>query len=292
MKSLIALSGLAGIALFGHGVQDGNPSHLPPQSGTRTPAVALSEIHAIQPGAPLAQSRCRYEAEISVSEAAGAGDHLWVDAGSGSLEVIGVSGLTEARAVARACASHEEFLEELRVTAQKDGDRVVIDTFYPDWNDGWGWGNRYARLDLRIEVPEGMAAEIRDSSGEIRVELLGDLDIRDSSGEIEGGNLLGRVNIDDSSGEIILWDISGDVEIDDSSGEIQLEGVGGGVVLSDGSGEIDIRDVVETVRIIRDSSGSIDVEQVGGDFIVERDGSGSIHYRDIQGRVDVPRRRR
>jgi len=279
MRSVIAVFVLAGSAL------------LIPSRQAVQPIAALTGSSSL-PSSPVAntQDRCRYEAERNVTVAADPGDTFRLRAGSGSLEVMGVAGLDRVQVVARACASHEDFLEDLRVTSEKDGGEIFVDTHYPDM-DGFGWGNRYARLDLRIEVPEAMVSEIRDSSGEMRVGHLGSLRIQDGSGELEVFSIQGNVSIDDNSGEISLWDVTGDVEIDDGSGEMELEGIGGMVLVSDGSGEIDVRDVEGTVRVVRDGSGSINVDGVGGDFVVERDGSGGIDFRNVQGRIDIPRRR-
>jgi hypothetical protein len=284
MKAVIALSGLAGFILFG-------PPLLHLHRDARRVVVKV-EPRVVTDVRQDVQSRCNFEAERSLSVPAGADGLVRVEAGSGSLEVVGVAGLAEVRATARACASREEFLEDLRLTSDRSGSTVRIETHYPDWSDRGGWGNRYARLDLRVEVPEGMMAEIQDSSGEIYVAGLGDLDIRDSSGEIEGEALLGNVRIDDSSGEVVVREVAGDVEIEDGSGEIQLADVGGAVMLEDGSGEIEVERVAGTVRVVRDGSGSINVDGVGGDFIVDRDGSGGITYRNVKGRVDVPRKGR
>lgn len=284
MKAVIALSGLAGFILIG-------PPLLYSYHKTHRVVVRV-EAPKVTDARKQVQSDCNYEAERSLSLPARADELVRVRAGSGSLEVVGVPGLGEVRATARACASQAEFLEDLQLSSDRNGSEVRIETHYPDWSDRGGWGNRYARLDLRVEVPEGMMTDIQDSSGEIYVEGLGDLDIRDSSGEIEGEALLGRVRIDDSSGEIVLRDVTGDVEIEDGSGEIELSDIGGAVLLSDGSGEIDVSRVAGTVRVARDGSGSIEVDGVGGDFIVDRDGSGSIEYRNVTGRVDVPRKGR
>jgi len=296
MKSLIALSALSGLVLLGPG-PDLSPSaselhRVREVQRVRAVARVESVAHARVVGnaVPETQSRCRYEAERSLTVAASADDVLRLDAGSGSLEVMGVAGLTEVRAMARACASEEDYLDDLRLSSDRRGSEVHIDTHYPEMS-GFGWGNRYARLDLRVEVPEAMAAEILDSSGEMRVGHLGDLRVDDNSGEIEIFSIQGDVVIDDGSGEIDVWDVTGNVEIDDGSGEMTLEGIGGMVVLRDGSGEIDVRDVEGTVRVIDDGSGDIDVDGVGGDFIVEDDGSGDIDFRDVQGRVDIPRKR-
>jgi hypothetical protein len=284
MKAVIAVSGLAGFLLFGPNLSHLIRDAIRPQVPVRPPEV----VHVVR----NVQTSCRYEAQRSLSIPAESGDLLRLVAGSGSLEVVGVAGLREVRATARACASHEELLEDLRLDGGRNGATVRVETLYPDARDRGGWGSRYARLDLRLEVPEGMRGEIRDSSGEMTVSGTGDLDIDDSSGEIHAHDILGSLRIDDSSGEIVLRDVTGDVEIDDGSGEIDVSGIGGSLTVRDGSGEIDAGDIQGTVRVVRDGSGSIQVNGVGGDFVVERDGSGGIDFRNVTGRVDVPRKGR
>ena len=71
-----------------------------------------------------------------------------------------------------------------------------------------------------------------------------------------------------------------------------MRNVLGSLRLRDGSGGIDVSEIGQSVVIESDGSGSIDVRTVGGDFIVERDGSGSIRHSSVEGRVDVPVRRR
>jgi hypothetical protein len=288
MKAVIAASALAGFLLFGPGL-----AHSHHASNSHTVIVdAHVATHVATHVTHDAQSRCKYQEDLDLSIAVGGGDVLRLLAGSGSLQVDGVEGLTEVRAEARACASHEEFLEDLDLTFDMNGDQLLVETHYPDFDGTRSWGNRYARLDLRLEVPMGMAADIRDSSGEMALAGMGALTVEDSSGEIEIHGITGSVKIDDSSGEIEVWDVTGDVEIDDGSGEINLENIRGGVTIDDGSGEIDARNVEGTFRVVRDGSGSIEVDGVGGDFVVERDGSGSIRHRDVSGTVDIPRRRR
>ncbi len=313
MKSVIALSALAGMVLLGPAHDSFRPgsfrfdsvrhsttpetgmvaradAHPAMEEGSGVHPVVRSRLHPAGQPVSEVQSRCRYEAQRDLTLSAGPGDAFRLEAGSGSLEVMGVAGLDEIRVVARACASEEGYLEDLRVSSRRDGAEIFVETHYPDVGR-WSWTNGYARLDLRIQVPEGMVADIRDSSGEMRIEHLGSLRIQDGSGGMEVFSIQGDVLIDDNSGEILLRDVTGDVEIDDGSGEMHLEGIGGTVTLRDGSGEIDVLDVEGTVRVIRDGSGSINVDGVGGDFIVERDGSGGIEFRDVQGRVEIPKKR-
>jgi hypothetical protein len=284
MKAVIVLSGLAGFVLFG-------PKLIHSHHVTHHHAIRVAPGVAAHMG-NVGQSSCEFEEELTFDVGVGSGDVLRVYAGSGSLEVVGVDGLGQVRAVARACASHREFLEELDLTAEMEGSALVVRTHYPDFRGTGGWNNRYARLDLRMEVPGGMVADIQDSSGGIRVEGLGALTIQDGSGEIEAIDIAGAVEIDDSSGEVDLRNVTGDVVIDDGSGEINVIDMRGDLIIEDGSGEIDVEGVEGSVRVIRDGSGSIAVEDVSGDFIVERDGSGSIRHSGVSGRVDIPRKGR
>lgn len=284
MKLLILGSALCGMLIFG------------------APGVSVHDSHGVAHASHVdhathqadAQDRCRYEEERSLELSAGSGDQLVLTVGSGSLEVIGRSGLSEVRAVGRVCSSHEEWLEELDIVGERRGSEVVVEATYPDrdnWRDLFR-GNNYARIDMVVEVPAGMAAEIDDSSGGITIRDLGSLYIDDSSGEIEIENCSGSIEIDDSSGEIWVTGVRGDLIVDDSSGEIELFDIEGSVTITDGSGEIQVEDVTQDVLVRSDGSGSIYVDGVGGDFIVRRDGSGSIRYRNVEGEVDIPRRRR
>jgi len=313
MKAVIFFSGLAGLILFG-------PPVIKPLFHKHEVSVIVHEIkheieaeiqeelkHEFDHQSWDSQDRCRYEAERTASSS-GSVDALRLTAGSGFLEVVGVEGLREVRAVARACASHEEFLDDLLLLPDMAGNTFILETHYPDFS-GWRGGNRYARLDLRVEFPAGLAADIEDGSGEISISDLGslmlddgsgevvingirgDLTIDDGSGELEIRGVSGTVSLDDGSGEIVLVDVGSDVMIDDSSGEIEVRGVGGSIELRDSSGEIDVQDVIGNVRVLSDSSGDIQVEGVGGDFIVDRDGSGSIQHEAVQGTVDIPKKK-
>lgn len=312
MKAVIFFSGLAGLLIFGPPFFKSRAHHhdvtVVVRESPAREAVRIREAPR-QESSWEGQARCRFEAERRLASSASGVRELLLEAGSGSLEVRGVTGLREIQAVARACASREEFLEDLQLTAETSGSVFRLQARYPEWQ-GWTGGDRYARLDLVVQVPDGMAAEIldgagamevselgsvsiRDGSGEVRVEgIRGDLIIRDGSGELEIRGVSGFVEIQDGSGEILLQDVGADVEIQDSSGEVEIQGVAGSVILSDSSGELDVRDVLGSVHVLRDSSGDIRVRGVGQDFVVDRDGSGKIEHEGVAGRIDVPRKNR
>lgn len=300
MKAVIFFSGLAGLLIFGPPAWKAHRQH-----GVSVVVHEVSHIRVSSNG----QDDCRFEAERRVSSPAGSVDMLRLDAGSGSLTVTGVDGLGEIRAVARACASNETFLDDLQITSTMEGSSLVVETHYPDLSGRTG-GNRYARLDLTVEVPMGLAAEIQDGSGEASFAGLGPLTLQDGSGGVSVMGIMGDLTIHDGSGELKIRDVSGvvrvedgsggitvensgsDVEIRDSSGEMEIRGVEGSVTLQDGSGGIDVSDVTGSVRVVVDSSGEIDVRGITGDFIVEKDGSGSIRHEAVQGTVTIPRKGR
>lgn len=235
---------------------------------------------------------CAYEVEREFSVAADASGMLSLEVGSGELHVEGREGLEEIVVVGMLCASHEEYLDEMDVSIERsNGGEVVIQAMYPsDRNDTHG--RSVARIDLTVLMPRGMTVDIDDSSGGIDVSGTGDLSVDDSSGDLRVHDVDGSLRIDDSSGSLDVQNVSGDVEIDDGSGGLELRMIGGSVHLRDGSGGIEATRIDGDVVVESDGSGGIDVRDVGGDFVVSRDGSGGIRHSGVEGRIDVPRKRR
>ena len=235
---------------------------------------------------------CRHEAQRNTTIAVQDAKRLVVEAGSGMLKIVGKPGISHVRVSGRACASSAALLEEITLRTNRSGSDVIVEANIRDRrNNDWSFrDNEYARLDVEMEVPARMIAEIHDGSGSIDLSNLGAVVIEDGSGDIVADNLNGDVEIEDGSGGIRLVDIAGRVTIDDGSGEITLRNVGGLIDIDDNSGEINIRVARNTVRI-SDSSGSIDVSDIDGDFVVTDDSSGGIDYDNVKGKVDIPRRK-
>jgi hypothetical protein len=232
---------------------------------------------------------CAFMIDREVSIAASAGQLLRVSAGSGELRVEGRDGLREVRVVGTACASEERFLDDLTVTVEEVRGEIVLTAHYPE-SRSWR-GNRTAKIDLLVEMPRGMSADIDDSSGSMEIRGSGALDIDDSSGSIVVRGAEGTVRIDDGSGSIEIVDVAGDVYVDDGSGGITIQGARGSVYVEDGSGSVSIEEVGRDV-VVDDGSGSIRVQNVRGDFSVPNDGSGGIRHSGVEGTVDVPESRR
>jgi hypothetical protein len=184
-------------------------------------------------------------------------------------------------------------LNQIKLIAERRGDVVFIKADIPD-HDWRSYGDNYsASLDLVIEVPQGIDADIADGSGEAKIMNVGSLEMTDGSGSLDVIGATGSVRITDGSGELTIENVGGDVRVEDGSGEINVRNVTGSfTVESDGSGSIYASDVRGSVIVQNDGSGSIEVNKVGKEFRVESKGSGSIDYADVSGRIDIPERHR
>jgi len=233
---------------------------------------------------------CEYEKQLDVTLNLAGSEQLSIAAAAGDLQITGHEGSTEARARGKVCASKEEWLEQS--TLETEGGRnASIAVSLPSSDNSWSLlGSSYVYMDLEIDVPAGMALDVRDSSGDVAIEGTGAVTIKDSSGDIEIDNVRGDVVLEDSSGDIDLATIAGNVTVrQDSSGDIDGRGIEGTVrIEKDSSGDIRFREVRDDFVVERDSSGDIAADTIGGDFRVLKDGSGEIRSNNVSGEVDIP----
>ena len=228
----------------------------------------------------------------AVVDAAGART-VEVDAAAGILRVEGKPGLRQVQITGTARASSQRLLNEIKLIAERRGDLVFIKADMPDhngsrWDDDWS-----VALDLVIQVPQGINADISDGSGDTKIFNVGALEASDGSGDFSVDGAAGSVRISDGSGNLTIENVGGDVRVTDGSGDINVRNVSGSfTVETDGSGSIYATDVRGSVVVENDGSGEIEVKQVGKDFRVEHKGSGNIDYADVSGRVDIPERHR
>jgi hypothetical protein len=239
--------------------------------------------------APAAQAwDCKYERNIDqVLDLAGS-EELTVNAAAGDLEIRG-GAAGEAVIRGTYCVSEEAWLEHQAIVTES-GRRAEISVDLPD-SSGWSLtGSRYAYLDLELRVPNDIALNVNDSSGDVEISGVAAVRVNDSSGNLELEDIGGPVVLRDSSGDIELADIRGDVTVEnDSSGDIDGERITGNVLVEkDSSGGMYFAGVSGNVTIERDSSGDITARDVGGDFTVLRDGSGAIRAVNVEGKVDIP----
>ena len=226
----------------------------------------------------------------AVVDAAGARS-VEVEAAAGSLRIEGKAGLKQVQVTGTARASSQSFLSEIRLIAERRGDVVFIKADIPDGEWGRDHDNYAGALDLVVQVPQGINAEVSDGSGDARVFNVGALEASDGSGDfsVDGA---ASVRITDGSGNLRIENVGGDVRVNDGSGEIDVRNVTGSfTVETDGSGSITATDVRGSVIVENDGSGEIEVNKIGRDFRVENKGSGNIDYTSVSGQINIPDRR-
>jgi hypothetical protein len=255
-------------------------------------ALVLTGLLLYQFSSEVVAGPCKFEKDIDLTVDLTSSNILAIHAGAGELDVVGVTGSNQAVIKGKVCASKEEWLEESTVNTSV-GNNAKIEVYLPSSDNGWSWsGSSYVWMDLRIEVPADLALKVKDSSGDLFLKNIADLEIQDSSGDIEIESARGTISIADSSGDIDIDEAEGDLTIEsDSSGDINANDIRGSVlVLNDSSGDIDLTHISDDVVVEKDSSGDINVSDVGGDFRVLKDGSGGISSRDVTGEVQIPKK--
>ena len=213
-----------------------------------------------------------YEEQRDLSLDAGGIGTVDIEAGSGSLEVSGVSGADEIAVTAtiqvpdRDADKASKIIEsDLVLTLEKREDTAVLKAYFEDkfWRRG-----ESPSIELLVQMPDNLNLAVDDGSGSISVsDISGAIEVEDGSGSITMTNVGGEVQIDDGSGSILADDVGGDLSIDDGSGAIKVRGVTGSVIIDDGSGSINVSDVEQ-------------------DLIIIDDGSGGLNFSNIKGRVD------
>jgi DUF4097 and DUF4098 domain-containing protein YvlB len=261
--------------------------------------------------APVAMSAesCDFRADRNTGWDAAGVVKIVIRTGAGDLKVHGNADGRRIDAKGVACAGKQALLDQSQVSVRREGNVVYVETKLPQDDDDGSWGrNEYAYIDLGVTVPDNIAVEAIDSSGDATFEDLKSLSLQDSSGDLTLARIAGSLAVTDSSGDLEIEkagsvrvnDSSGDVDIDDvqgdvlvqndSSGDIEIAKVDGSVTIEqDSSGTIRVEDVRGSVTVNNDSSGDIYAGRVKGDFTVKNDSSGSIGHSAIGGKISVPR---
>lgn len=230
----------------------------------------VAALLAIAFSASVFADDCVFNARRDLDLPAAGLNSLILKTQAGDLRIVGVAGITKVELHGKACASSAEQLEKLQLQHRGGGDRLEVNTTAPDEKEMKLFGSNYAYIDLEVRVPQTLALELTDSSGDIEITDSGAVDLTDSSGDI---------TIHDPRGDVRIRDTSGDIEIDQAQGNV--------VVASDSSGDIEIEGARLDVTVENDSSGDIEIKKVSGNARVGRDSSGDIRFRSIGGNAEV-----
>lgn len=213
-----------------------------------------------------------------------------VTAGAGWLRIEGHGGFTQMRAHGTAHGSTPALLEQVKLDVTRAGDTLVVVGSVPA--DGTSVGQP-AALDLTLDVPDDLALDVDDQSGETIIRDVGPLRIRTGgSGGLSIDGVNGPLDVRDGPGDMEALNIRGDVHIMDGAGNVYITNVHGSVFIpTDGSGEIQLAEVTGNVTIGPKTSGDVSVRNIDGDLSVAATGDGSVEFHDVRGHVKVPRGR-
>ena len=223
---------------------------------------------------------------------------LTIDASAGAKAALG----------GKACASSEEFLQQLKLSQHKAGDKLYVTARREGSFGGIFFGNSYAYLKLAGTLPDNITVQLKVGSGDAVVTGASVLSADVGSGDVEARHIRGLVAAKVGSGDITLEDIgslnvisvgSGDLSAGKvrgpakvgsvGSGDFELKGASGDVEIgSVGSGDAKVSEVTGSVSVASLGSGDVDVQDVRGDLSVQSKGSGSVNHDRIDGRVSVP----
>ncbi len=140
----------------------------------------------------------------------------------------------------------------------------------------WGWNDiDVARLDL--EIPEGVALDIDNSSGDVRVNgYTGDiLIVSASSGDLFLKDVKADVRARTTSGDLVMRKITGEVSARSTSGDQEFFEINGDMITGSTSGDI------EVIRL----TGDLDIGSTSGDIELD-DVKGSISASSTSGDIE------
>ena len=185
----------------------------------------------------------------------------------------------------RACASSQEWLEQLVLDQRKVGDKLVVSLRREGRDSGISLGSSYAWLDIRGSVPDNLPLQFKVGSGDASVDNAQSLSVDVGSGD---AIVRGTRGIHAAVG-------SGDLDIDGGSslnllslgsGDVKVRNIGGDAVTGTvGSGDLKISDVRGNARLDTVGSGDIGFKRVQGNVEVGVVGSGDVDLSDIGGNV-------
>ncbi|HEY2345653.1 MAG TPA: DUF4097 family beta strand repeat-containing protein [Xanthomonadaceae bacterium] len=211
----------------------------------------------------------------------------------------------------RACASTQKQLPGLQLIQHREGDRLIVEA--KDENPTFVglvlFGNRYAYLDLHIDVPASLAVEIDVGSGDSWVKNVAELKAQVGSGDLDVAGVQGHFEAKVNSGDIKAADVgdthvgsvgSGDFTVDQVRGSVTVGSVGSGDFTAEhvrgdvgigsvGSGDASARTIGGNVDVGSIGSGDLHVRGVGHDLHVANIGSGDIEHADVAGKVNIPK---
>jgi hypothetical protein len=271
--------------------------------------LALATLTAA--GAASAQEpRCKHTAPRQLALELAGVKAVVFDIGPNELKLDATPG-APAGIAGKACASSADALAGLKLTQERNGDKLLVRAWRDGYFSGISFKENYAYQTLTATLPDSVPVQLKVGSGDASVSGAPVLSIDVGSGDVTAHRIRGLVAASVGSGDIALHDVGqlkvisigsgslgahgvrGRVEVGSiGSGGFEVTGVDGDVQIgSIGSGDADVRDVKGGVAVDSIGSGDVDARGVGGGLAVRSVGSGSIDHNDVRGPIDTPKKK-
>jgi DUF4097 and DUF4098 domain-containing protein YvlB len=272
--------------------------------------ILIGLVLALASTAALAEHECKFAAERNFDIDAAGLKTFALELGSSDAYVEGVAGLKQVEVRGKACASQQEWLDELTLEQSRSGATATVTAAKKHGVHINLFGSSYAYIDVKVRVPAELLVDVDAGSGDANVTRVAALRFGSGSGDLKADHVAGDASVRVGSGDVVIADVgslkveragSGDIRASDVRGDISVGHVGsgdlnfrnvkGGVrVDSIGSGDVMVTHAGGDVSVGNIGSGDVTVDEVGGSFIVHNAGSGDLHHHNVSGKVDVPER--
>ena len=204
-----------------------------------------------------------------------------IDAGAGSLTILGVDSISQIEVSADIKTTEDK---DYVLYLKKSGSKARLVAKHGSTSGYWRGDS--PQINLTVKMPSNLLLDIEDGSGDIKVSNINnDVKVDDGSGAASFENIAGDLDIEDGSGNLFIKEVKGDLNLDDGSGELTVSDITGNVRVEDGSGELTIVNVSGKVTI-DDGSGDINVNKAGALKIIDS-GSGGLSISKVKGKVDI-----
>jgi hypothetical protein len=174
--------------------------------------------------------------------------HLTISNVHGQVEVQGtardsISITLEKRIYRRKQKQADEVAETLHMIVQQDNENIRISTNRDDFR------NRRFRTNFKVEVPENMAVEVKNSYGEVRISRVQLAKIRNPNGRVFVADITGELDINNSYRDIEVENVRSDCLINSHNCRVTVEGVGGNVDLTHKYGKVHLEDIGRSLTV-------------------------------------------
>ena len=138
----------------------------------------------------------------------------------------------------------QESIEQLKVDAKQDGNRIDVEVTKPRGGDVvlFGIGHTSPTARLIVTMPRQGNVVAKSGDGSVRVERIhGSLELRTGDGSIRAVDVGGTLVVQTGDGSVTLEDVEGDLDVNTGDGSVSVSGKPGLLRLHTSDGSITVR---------------------------------------------------